>query len=78
MDSNHLTGGKAVMPFELGGIKLFSLQELSSKLKVSIITLRKYVRTGKLKAQKIGRKLYVSEKNLRAYLHGETQAKEEK
>jgi len=66
------------MPFELEGIKLYSLKDLSSELKVSIITLRKYVRNGKLKAQKIGRKLYVSEKNLRAYLHGETQAKEER
>ena len=76
MDSKHLTGG--VKPFELGGIKLYSLKELAKELKVSIVTLRRYVREKKLRAQKIGRKLYVSEKNLRTYLHGETEAKEEK
>ena len=57
------------MPIQMGDLKLYSLQELSDTLKLTIITLRTYVRQGKLKARKLGTRWYVSEDNLREFFN---------
>ena len=44
-------------------IPVYNLKDLSKKLKISIRTLRKYVRSGKLKAKKVGKAYYVTEPN---------------
>ena len=52
------------MPVEIGKVILYSLKELSPKLKVSEVTLRRYLREGKLQGKKIGTTWYVSEEGL--------------
>ena len=53
-------------------IPVYDLKDLSKKLKISIRTLRKYVKSGKLKAKKIGKAYYVTEPNLMAFLDPDT------
>ncbi len=55
------------MPKTIGKIRLYSLKELSRKLDVNIVTLRTYIRTGRLKGAKMGVQWMVSEDNLREY-----------
>ena len=47
---------------------VYDLKDLSKKLKISIRTLRIYVKIGKLKAKKVGKAYYVTEPNLMAFL----------
>lgn len=54
----------------MGGIELYDLDELSRKLKVHIVTLRRYIKLGKLKASKIGQRYWISEDNLRDFVNG--------
>ena len=47
---------------------IYDLKDLCKKLKISVRTLRKYVKSGKLKARKVGKAYYVTEPNLMAFL----------
>ena len=47
---------------------VYNLKDLSKKLKISVRTLREYVKSGELKAKKIGKAYYVTEPNLLAFL----------
>ena len=58
------------MPKEIEGIVIYNLEELRDILEVSVITLGKYIRSGKLKGRKIGRRWYVSRDNLKRFLEG--------
>ena len=49
-------------------ISVYNLKDLSRKLKISVRTLREYVKGGKLKAKKVGKAYYVTESNLIAFL----------
>lgn len=51
--------------------KLYSLQELSNMLQVTRRTLYSYVKTGKIKAVKIGGTWRVSEDNYLSFINGE-------
>ena len=55
------------MPIKLGDLHLFDVQELSKKFGVNPVTVRGYMRSGRLKGKKIGRKWYLTEEALRAY-----------
>ena len=57
------------MPIELGNIKIFSISELSKNLNINISTLRKYIKEGKLKSQKLGNKYYITEDNLKHFFN---------
>ncbi len=57
------------MPKTIGKIRLYSLKELSKRLDVNIVTLRSYIRTGRLKGAKMGVSWMVSEDNLREYFN---------
>jgi excisionase family DNA binding protein len=57
------------MPIKLGEIKLYSVQELAKSLDVTTVTLRAYIKQGKLKARKMGGKWYVSEESLKSYFN---------
>jgi len=59
------------MPKKIGGIELYSLGELSRKLDLHLVTLQRYCRKRKIKAQKIGRSWQVSGDNLRAFINAE-------
>lgn len=56
------------MPKQLGEITLFSLQEISKELDISIQTLRRYIKDEKLIAQKIGNNYFITEDNLKKFL----------
>lgn len=49
-------------------MKLLPLKEVSATMKVSLITLRRYIKDGRLKASKVGREYFVSEDDLASFL----------
>ncbi len=51
-------------------MQIYDLKDLSVKLKISVRTLREYVKRGELKAKKIGKTYFVTEPNLIAFLGG--------
>lgn len=57
---------------QLNSFRVYTLTEIEPVLGVTHRTLLEYVRTGKLKAVKIGGKWKVSEENLRAFINGQT------
>ena len=59
------------MPKQIGDIKLYSLMELANILDITDVTLRRYIKSGRLKAQKIGGAYHVTETNLNQFLEGE-------
>lgn len=48
-------------------MKLLPLKEVSATMKVSLITLRRYIKDGRLKASKVGREYFVSEEDLASF-----------
>jgi len=59
------------MPIKLGEITLYSVQELSKRLNVTPITLRSYLKSGRIRGQKVAGKWYVAETSLRRFFEGE-------
>jgi len=55
------------MAIKLGDLTFFDVTELSKKFSVNPVTVRGYMRSGKLKGRKIGRKWYLTEEALRDY-----------
>ncbi len=51
-------------------INQYSLQDLQEKLQVSKVTALKLVGSGRIKAQKIGRKWWINEDDLIGFLEG--------
>jgi len=58
------------MPIKLGKNKLYSVIELEAILPITPLTIRAYLRKGKIKGHKIGKNWYVSKENLEAFLEG--------
>ena len=59
------------MTVDIGNIKLYTLQEISEKFNnVSVVTLRTYIRQGKLNGRKVGQKWYVTEDALKEFFSG--------
>ena len=56
-------------------MKVYDIKELSEMLKMNIRTLQRYVREGKLKVSKVGRKYIITEENLKEFLEA-TEVKE--
>ena len=56
------------MPIQIEGQTIYSLTELEKTLSVSKKTLRTYIRERKLKARKVGREQFVTEKSLVDFL----------
>ena len=50
-----------------GEIELMPLDVLAKRLGIHIVTIRRYVRQGKLNARKIGRSYYVSKDSLKNF-----------
>lgn len=57
------------MAKKIGDITLYTVLELSQSLDVTEVTLRRYIKEGKLKATKIGGKYHISEENLRELIN---------
>jgi len=55
-----------------GEIELLKVEDLAKALNCNMETIRRYIRQGKIKAQKIGRRYYVSKDNLKTFANGGT------
>ena len=62
---------------EINGVKLYTAKELSELFGVSYTTMLKYIKQGNIVKTRIGRYLYVSEKNVIDYLNGKTGNRQE-
>jgi excisionase family DNA binding protein len=60
------------MPKIVGGTTLYTLIELAKMLDITDVTLRRYIKEGKLKATKIGGSFHILDDDLKAFLNGET------
>jgi len=57
--------------------KYYTIAELEEILKLSDVTIRRYIRTGKLESQKINRLHRVTETALKAFLNEQGKKKED-
>jgi excisionase family DNA binding protein len=55
------------VPRKIGSLTLYSVDDLHEMLGVSKLTLRAYIREGKIKGRKLGVSWYVTEDAIRAY-----------
>ena len=51
--------------------ELYSVKELEKILPITPLTIREYLRKGKIKGIKIGKNWYVSKQDLEAFLEGD-------
>ena len=59
------------MAREVGGIKAFTVKDICELLNVTPQSVRKYLKSGDIKARKIGAKWIVTEEAIRAFMNGE-------
>ena len=62
------------MPKQVGDLTLYSVDDLNRQLGLSKLTIRTYLREGKIRGRKLGVKWYVTEEALREYF-GESSSK---
>lgn len=60
----------------MNDIKVYTLNEVEELLKVSLRTLYRYIKDGRLKANKIGNKWIVTEQSLKDFIEGKTDSKD--
>ena len=53
-----------------GDIELLKVEDIAKALRTHVITIRRYIRSGRLKAQKVGRNYYVSKENFKDFING--------
>jgi excisionase family DNA binding protein len=56
------------MPTEIEGIKFYTITETATALHVTPQTIRRWIKEGRIKSQRIGRPILITEKNLKAFL----------
>lgn len=56
------------MATEIEGIKFYTIPETAEALNVTPQTVRAYIKQGKLKGQRIGRPILITENNLKEFL----------
>lgn len=57
------------MPTTIEGIKFYKIPEVAEALKVTPQTVRTWIKEGKIKSQRIGRPIYITESNLKEFLN---------
>ena len=55
---------------EIQGIKMYTIPETAEQLGVSVVTLRNYLKQGRIKGGRIGRPIYISEVEIKRFLTG--------
>ena len=55
---------------EIEGIKLFTVTETAETLGITPQTVRAYIKQGKLKGQRIGRPILITENSIKQFLNG--------
>lgn len=62
---------KSMKPAKIiNGIRFFVVEDLVKILGLTELTVRKYLQEGRIKSVKVGRRFYIAEKNLIAFLGG--------
>lgn len=56
----------------IDGMKLYEVEDLVRMLGLSRVTVQTYLRAGRIRGVKIGKRWHVSEKNLKDFLTGHT------
>jgi len=56
------------MPFFVENVKFYTVAEIAQAMRVTPQTVREYIKRGRIKAQRIGRPLLVTEQALREFL----------
>jgi excisionase family DNA binding protein len=56
------------MPTIIENIKFYTIQETAEALKVTPQTIRAWIKQGKIKSQRIGRPILITENNLKEFL----------
>jgi excisionase family DNA binding protein len=59
---------------ELGHIKVFTCEEVAERLGVSVRRIRSFIKTGQLKARRMGKTYYITEKRLEEFLECDSRA----
>jgi len=62
----------------INGMKVYEIEDLVELLGMSRVSIQRYLREGRIKGIKFGRKWHVTENNLKAFFSGETAQKEAK
>jgi excisionase family DNA binding protein len=57
------------MPTIIEGIKFYTIPETAQALKVTPQTIRAWIKQGKIKSQRIGRPILITENNLKQFLN---------
>ena len=60
------------MPTVIEGITFYTIPEVAQALRVTPQTIRAWIKTGRLRSQRIGRPIFITEKNLREFLKHST------
>jgi len=55
---------------EIEGIKLFTVTETAELLGITPQTVRTYVKAGRLRGQRVGRPILITERSIRQFLTG--------
>ena len=50
------------------GIKFYTIPEIAEALKITPQTIRVYIKKGRIKSQRIGRPILITENNLKEFL----------
>lgn len=56
------------MPTEIEGIKFYTIPEVAEALRVTPQTVRNWIKGGRLKSQRIGKPIYITENNIKEFL----------
>lgn len=56
------------MPTVIENIKFYTIPEVAKALRVTPQTVRAYIKKGRIKSQRIGRPILITENNLKEYL----------
>ena len=56
------------MATEIEGILFYTIPETAKALRVTPQTIRAYIKQGRIKSQRIGRPILITESNLKAFL----------
>ena len=68
------TEKSGLKPIQIGGYKVYRLEDIAKGIRINLETLKKEIKDGKLKAVKRGNRWFVKEVELRKYLVGNSES----
>ncbi|MBA7544213.1 hypothetical protein ES705_36565 [subsurface metagenome] len=70
IELEKIIGGPKIVPIKFSGSELYSIKELEKILPITPLTIRAYIRKGKIRGRKIGVNWYVTKEDLEVFLKG--------